>query len=220
MSDLSEFNEFNESKHKDNKKHKDNEKKEHKKPAIDFCFEKDKYLIYAAVFYSCGVALGSSLYKFSASDTLNNILMLNGDTAFINLFLSDLCVYLALFLLIVFLGLCLIGYPVMNIIPAFMGMEYGMKISYYLTNYSVKGVGYALLMIIPFCSVFVTAISYTLRISAEISKSLMSLTKEGSSGGFDIRPYAKEYAIIGTAIIISCLASAGITVLLSKLVTI
>lgn len=186
---------------------------------IEFNFEKDKHLIYSAVFYLCGLLIGSSLYKAVTSDVLDNILKPK-DATFINLFLSNICLYMSLFLVVVFLGLCLIGYPIMNIIPAFLGIEYGLKISYYLVNYSTKGVGYSVLMIVPISAAFVTVLSYTLCISAEVSKKLMEITKEGSSTNFDIKPYLKKYAILGAVIIAVSFAGAGITVLLYSVVTI
>lgn len=193
--------------------------KEHKKINIKFDFEKDKYLIYSVVFYFCGLLIGSSFYKSVKSDALDKILKPQSSTL-INLFLSNMCIYLTLFLIIVFLGLCLIGYPIMNIVPGFLGVEYGLKISYFLINYLTKGVGYALLMIVPFSAAFVTIISYTLCISADMSKSLINLTREGSNGNFNIKPYLKKYAIIGTLTVAVSFLSAGVTVLLSNLVTI
>ncbi|MGN1328435.1 MAG: stage II sporulation protein M [Eubacterium sp.] len=192
---------------------------EHKKNNIEFNFEKDKYLIYSTVFYLCGILIGSSLYKAVTSEALDNILKPKSETL-INLFLSNMCLYMTLFLVVVFLGLCLIGYPIMNVIPVFLGIEYGLKISYYLINYSTKGVGYSILMIVPFSAAFVTVISYTLCISAEMSKNLMILTKEGSNRNFDIKPYLKKYAVLGAVIISVSFASAGVTILLFSVVTI
>lgn len=192
---------------------------ESKKINIEFNFEKDKYIIYSAVFYLCGLLIGSSLYKAVTSDALDNILKPK-DVTLINLFLSNVCLYMTLFLIVVFLGLCLIGYPIMNIVPAFLGIEYGLKISYFFINYSIKGVGYSILMIAPFSAAFITIISYTLCISAEMSKKLMEMTKEGSNGNFDIKPYLKKYAVLGSIIIAVSFASAGVTILLFSIVTI
>ncbi len=192
---------------------------EHKKLNIEFNFEKDKYLIYSAVFYLCGLLIGSSLYKAVTSDVLDNILKQKNATI-VNLFLSNMCLYMTLFLIVVFLGLCLIGYPIMNIVPAFLGIEYGLKISYFLINYSTKGIGYSILTIVPFSAAFVTIISYTLCISAEMSKNLMEMAKEGSGRTFDIKPYLKKYGVLGAVIIAVSLADAGITILLSGVVTI
>lgn len=192
---------------------------EHKKININFEFEKDKYLIYSAVFYLCGLLIGSSLYKAVTSDTLDNILKPK-DATLINLFLSNVCLYMTLFLIVVFLGLCLIGYPIMNIVPAFLGIEYGLKISYFLINYSTKGVGYSILMIAPFSAAFITIISYTLCISAEMSKKLMEMTKEGVSGNFDVKPYLKKYFVLGAILIGVSFICAGVTILLFSIVTI
>lgn len=194
-------------------------KKERKKISIDFDFEKDKYLIYSAVFYICGLILGSSFYEAATSETLDKILKPQSVTL-INLFLSNMCLYLSIFLIIIFLGLCLIGYPIMNLIPAVLGFEYGMKISYFLINYSTKGIGYIILMIVPFYTVFSTIIIYTLRISAEMSKTLMHLTKEGSGPTFTIKPFIRNYAIAAAVIIAASFFSAGVTVLLFNVVTI
>lgn len=192
---------------------------EFRKLKIDFDFENDKQLIYSVLFYICGIMVGTSFYKAVTSETLDKILMPKNST-FINLFLSDVCLYLALFLIIVFLGLCLIGYPLINIIPAFLGIEYGMKMAYFLVNYSAKGLGYAVLMVVPFSAAYVTIISYTLRISSKMSKNLIEVTKEGSTSEFNLKPYVKQYAVIGAVIIIMSLISAGVTTLFFGVVTI
>lgn len=184
-----------------------------------FDFDKDKYLIYSLLFYLCGLMIGVSFYKSITSDTLDKILKPD-DSSLINLFLSNVTVYMFLFIIVVFLGLCLIGYPIMNIIPAFLGIEYGLKIGYYFVNYNMKGVGYSVLMIVPFCTLFALLISYTLSISAQMSKSLLEITKEGNSEKFDIKPYMKKYSIVGSIIIVASFFNAGITVLLYQIVTI
>ena len=75
-------------------------------------------------------------------------------------------------------------------------------------------------MIAPFSAAFITIISYTLCISAEMSKNLMEMTKEGSNRNFDIKPYLKKYAVLGSIIIAVSFASAGVTILLFSIVTI
>ncbi|MCD7797574.1 MAG: hypothetical protein LUG95_08315 [Clostridiales bacterium] len=100
---------------------------------------------------------------------------------------------MVLFLIIIFLGFSLAGYIVMNIIPVFIGFEYGLKIAYYLVNYSGKGTVYSVLMIIPSVAIFVTIIIYTLCISADMSKNLVKITKQEGGVTFEIKPYLKKY---------------------------
>ena len=70
-----------------------------------FRWETHRTYIYSLVFYTCGLALGSVLYRQIRSDTVNALLRV-GENRFLQLFLNDFCLYLSIFLVTVFLGFC------------------------------------------------------------------------------------------------------------------
>lgn len=194
--------------------------KEDKKFKINFDFLESRAMLYAAIFYCCGLFLGSNLYKIVQSEGLNKLLKPENQSL-LNLFSENLCIYMAVFLIVVFLGFCLIGYPLINIIPAVIGIIYGMKIAYFYINYSTKGVGYSIIMLVPFAALFLTVIGYSIDISAKMSKKLIDITKNGLNGEkYDIKPYLKQFLILGVLIIVLSFASAGMTTLLTGVVTI
>lgn len=181
-------------------------------------FKDIKSEIYTMLFYSFGLFVGSYLYKIAQSDTLNSIIKPENET-FVNLFISNFCLYFSVFLLVVFLGFCLIGYPIINIIPSVIGIFSGVKMGYFLINYSVKGISYSLIMIIPHIALFLTAIAYTIKISTDLSKSLMDITKNNEKE-FNVKSYIKKYLIMALCIILTALIDAGLSCLLFSVVTI
>lgn len=179
----------------------------------------NKSLIYTVIFYGCGTAIGSVLYKLMNSDALNKLLK-PSEESLTNLFYSNICLYLSMFLVTVFLAFCLIGYPVINIIPTVLGVNFGMRVAYFYINYNAKGVGYTILMIAPFCALFMTVLAFTIQTSSAISKDLVAMTKNRNADPPKIKPSMKKFLIYGALIIICSFASAGIETLLKSVVTI
>lgn len=110
------------------------------KESFDFIkfFSENKTFIYSVLFYFCGLLGGSFMYKKCQNDVLNKILAC-GDESFIQLLTNNISVYFLLFALSLLMGLCLVGFPFINLIPMYIGFEAGMKVAYYYINYSVKG---------------------------------------------------------------------------------
>ncbi len=190
------------------------------KSKFNFDFKEYKSIIYTVIFYSIGLFLGSYFYKEASSESLNKLIQPQ-EHSLLYLFSSNLCVYFSLFVVVVFLGFCLIGYPLINIVPALIGIETGIKCAYFFTNYSIKGIGYALIMIVPFIALFLTVIAFTIKISTDMSKNLVNMAKNGAdTNGMDLKPYLKKYLILGLSMILASLANAGISTLLFSVVTI
>lgn len=187
---------------------------------INFNFIENKPVIYSIIFYCCGLFLGSYFYKIASSESLDKILAPENNSV-INLFAQNVCIYFSLFLLVVFLGFCLIGYPIINAVPAVVGINYGLKLGYLFVNHLSKGVAYSIIMIVPFVAMFLTIIVYAIQISAQMSKELMDITKDGlANGKYDLKPHLKKLLILGMCIIGVSFISAGLTSLLFGVVTI
>lgn len=183
-------------------------------------FEKYKPIIYTALFYSFGLFIGAYFYKTASNETLDELLKPESRTV-LSLFISDFCVYFSLFMLVVFLGFCLIGYPIINIIPMVIGIVTGIRTAFLYINYSVKGVGYSLVMLVPYAALFLTVISFTIKLSAELSKQIVGITKNASENTeFSLKPYIKKYLLLALCIAVTALIDAGLTSLLFTVVTI
>lgn len=196
----------------------DDEKKE--KKSFSFDFQEYKSVIYTAVFYAFGLFVGSYFYRIASTDTLNELLKPQ-QQSILSLFASDFCVYFSLYLIVVFLGFCLIGYPVVNIIPTVIGIVIGIKTAYLFINYSLKGIGYSVVMLVPYAALFLTVITFTIQISSNLSKELMSITKKSEENTqLNLKPYIKKYFILALCIAVTALIDAGLTNLLFTVVTI
>lgn len=188
-----------------------------KKP--DFSLDDYKSALYTGLFYSFGLVLGSYFYKLAQSERLNNIIEIKDDSLLL-LFLSEFCIYFAIFLVTAFLGFCLIGKPVIYTIPVFIGVGTGMRLAYYFINFSGKGVGYSLIMIVPYITLFVTVISYTIDNSSRLMNNLISVTKGEGDNKIVLSPYLKNYLIYSLMIAIVTLIDSALTKLLFSIVTI
>lgn len=192
---------------------------EDKKEKFSFNFSEYKFAFYTGLFYVFGLFAGSYFYKLAGGEKLSSILEINDDT-FLNLFITNFCLYFSIFLITTFLGFCLIGKPVIYIIPVFIGIGVGMRLAYYFINYQTKGVGYTLIMMLPYIALFITIISYTIDTGTMLSSNLLRLTKGEGQEKLELTPYLKRYLIYSLIIIFITLADCAMTKLLFSVVTI
>lgn len=200
-----------------------NIQKDDKKTENKFDIEKyiadNKAVIYSILFFSCGLAIGAIIYKTHQSDALNGLIISECDDI-AEQFGRNLCNCLSYFLTAVFLAFCIIGYPLVNLIPLLMGMQACMQSAYYFINYEAKGIAYSLLMIAPFTALFFTVLVFTIQASSDMSKQILSLSKKAEISTLSIKPAMKKFFIYGLIIIISSGASAVLEVLLKSIVTV
>lgn len=181
-------------------------------------FSENKTYIYSVLFYIAGLLAGSFIYKNCKNEVLDKILN-SPSEEFIQLLFNNLSIYMLIFAVSVLLGVCLVGFPVINIIPFIIGFEAGMKIAYFYISYGVKGIGYSLLMVAPYVCLFLTVIVYSVSMSYDLSKKIYNMTvkKSDMSEEFSYKTYLKKYlayaglialvAVINTAV---CTALNGI----------
>lgn len=198
------------------------DKKEDKEP-FDFFefFSENKTFIYSVIFYFAGLLCGSYIYKNCQNEVLNNILAMKNES-FIQELINNLSVYFLIYALSVLFGLCLVGFPFINFIPMFIGFETSMKITYYYTCFGMKGMGYALLMIIPFVCFFTTIIMYSISMSYTISKNtyLIAVKKEEPDNEQNYKIYLKKYMIYAGIIFIAAVINTAVCTALSGIITI
>lgn len=190
-----------------------------KKGSILSAFQDNKAIIFSTLFYSCGLFSGAYFYKICDSAMLDKILQVEKQNI-VSMIAENICIYMSVFLLIVFLGFCLVGYPVINIFPAVIGIINGLKLSYLFINNGTKGVAYAMLMLVPFLSLFLTVISYTIEHSNSLSKNLILMLRDIDNEEICLKKYLKKMLILGSALIICAICSALIKSLLYGVVTI
>lgn len=148
-----------------------------KKLDINDFFECFRENIYSLLFYTFGLAIGAYLYKVSANDAINQSLTVTADSFYVEL-IANLILYLSVWLLLVLLGFSLIGFSVMNIVPLFAGLYYGLKSACYFSVYSGKGIGYIALAIAPISALFLVLIIYSISYNSKLSKSILSTIKD------------------------------------------
>lgn len=179
----------------------------------------NKTIIYSTVLYSCALVIGSVIYRLLQSNSFDKLFQ-SKNTTVSQLFCENICNYMSLFLITVFLAFCLIGYGIVNIIPFILGLQTGISTAYYYMNFQTKGVGYAIILIAPFSALFLTILMFTIKTSSNVSKEIVSITKKESVSKIDFKPSIKEFLIYGLAIIICSGVSAVLETLLKSIITI
>lgn len=185
-------------------------------------FTEYKTVIYSSVFFAAGLLCGALLYKNCRTDALDEIIKTAAGNDFLNLFINNLGFYFLVFALTVLLGICLVGFPIINAVPLIIGVQAGLEIAYYYLNFGFKGFGYCILMIAPFVSSFLTVIVYTVSLSSELSRKIYDLTigKKDTAEKIEYKKYMKKYLLYAIMIIIVALVNSGITAALSGIITI
>lgn len=185
-------------------------------------FTEYKTVIYSSVFFAAGLLCGALLYKNCRTDALDEIIKTAAGNDFLNLFINNLGFYFLVFALTVLLGICLVGFPIINAVPLIIGVQAGLEIAYYYLNFGFKGFGYCILMIAPFVSSFLTVIVYTVSLSSELSRKIYDLTigKKDTAEKIEYKKYMKKYLLYALMIVIVALVNSGITAALSGIITI
>lgn len=185
-------------------------------------FTEYKTVIYSSVFFAAGLLCGALLYKNCRTDALDEIIKTTAGNDFLNLFINNLGFYFLVFALTVLLGICLVGFPIINAVPLIIGVQAGLEIAYYYLNFGFKGFGYCILMIAPFVSSFLTVIVYTVSLSSELSRKIYDLTigKKDTAEKIEYKKYMKKYLLYAIMIVIVALVNSGITAALSGIITI
>ncbi len=184
-------------------------------------FIENKTYIYSVLFYIAGLLTGSFIYKNCRNEVLDNILN-SPNEEFVQLLLNNLSIYMLIFAVSVLLGVCLVGFPIINLIPFIIGFETGMKISYFYIGYGVKGIGYSLLMVAPYVCLFLTVIVYSVSMSYDLSKKIYNITikKSDMSEEFNYKTYLKKYLAYAGLIAIAAVINTAVCTALNGIISI
>lgn len=184
-------------------------------------FYENKSALYGILFYAAGLLCGAFLYQKCKTDALNELITANSSGDFTNLFINNLGFYFLAFAAAVVLGLCLVGFPFINLIALIIGVYAGIKVAYYCINYAAKGFGYSLLMIAPFVCSFLTVIIFTISLSSDLSKKIYDITTDKSEKCEKIAygAYIKKYALYALELVAVSLLNAALVSALSGLIS-
>lgn len=182
----------------------------------------NKTVIYALLLYFCGLIFGTVIYYKFRSEALEALIINNYPDMFFKQFLFYLSRYLLLYSISVLLGICLIGFSLINLIPFTLGFNISLKIAYYYLNFGIKGFGYALLMLAPFACMVSTIIIFTIIKSFDLSKKIYILTikKDFENTQINYKAHLKSCFIYGLLISITALLNAVATAALSGIIVI
>ena len=197
------------------------DKTESNKNISDLIIQNKEY-IYSSIFYISGLFLGSICVKILNNTALSKLIELifkSTQTTFISVFLNRFFLYFSLYALCVLLGMCLIGFPVLNAVPFFIGTELALKISYFYISYKIKGAVFALLMIIPEGAAVCTVLIYAIKTSTKLSRNIYEITSnKKASINIDIKEYFRQYILYALIITLISLINALVSFFIGSII--
>lgn len=194
-----------------------------KKLTFNDVYEEYKEFIYPFLFYIAGLLLIALLFP-KINTSLNSFMQdcfLPKEQGITALLINSFSVYFSVFSIAVFLGLCLIGYPLINIIPLVFGFVTGCKICFFYVNYSFNGIAYSLLLIIPEVSAFLIVLFFTIKNSSLLSKNIYSLTTKKSDTSEDLtfKSYLINYLKYAVLVAVIAVVNSLITALMQSIIS-
>ncbi len=194
------------------------------KKSIEEILTEEREIIYSILFYIAGLLVGSLGFNLINSIALTKAMKAIFTPQIGNLasvFICNFALYISVFAVTVLLGLFLIGYPVINAVPLLIGCSIGLKVTFFYVTYGVKGIGYALLLVIPQAAVFTTVVLYTIRQSSIISKYILNCVSSKAAGEpLKIKSLLGRYITYTLAVTVTAFVNALFTYLLSDIIKI
>lgn len=196
----------------------------HNKKSIVDILINYKAIVYSIILYVAGLIIGVIIFKYSNESFINIIskLFITKQNNFFQQFINYSCLYFSAYTVTVLLGLCLIGFPILNIIPLMVGTALAIKISYYYCNFSAKGIGYSLLMIVPESALFVTILILSIVKSNSLSKNIFEIVsnKSNMTERVNLQSYLKSFVLYAFVVLLISLINASCCYFLSTIISI
>lgn len=196
------------------------------KESFDFddFLKKNKEYIFLLLIYVAGLLAGSLLFKSldlsKYSSYVSDFLTVKGDSL-LSVAVDRLSVYLMIYVFTILLGLCIIGFPIINLVPFLCGFEVAIKIAFYYNLYSLKGIGYSLLMIAPEAAAFMVILFFTISSSKELSKNIFDISvQKNSKKQIVLADYLKSFLKYGAEIIVISFVNSLIIYLFNSIIKI
>ncbi len=186
--------------------------------------EKNKEYIYLLLFYISGLLTGSLLFNSlnmsEYSSYISDLLTIKNDSL-LSIMVDRLSLYFLVYVFAILLGLCIIGFPIINFLPLLCGFEVAMKIAFYYNLYSIKGIGYSFLMIAPETAAFMVILFFTISASKKLSKNIFTTSiQKDIENQIILTDYLKLFLKYGAEIIIISFVNSLIIYLFNSIIKI
>lgn len=176
-----------------------------------------KNLIFFVLFF-CGLIIGlltmkedESTLKDVFSTFFNEYITKKSQGSFLNNFLDALLIIIVPSFASFIFGLCAIGIPIIIAIPTLTGVAVGMATGFLYSSYSLQGLGYAALIIIPTLSVVVATLinclGEAINMSVEIIAAISGYQSQNRRN--ELKDYCLRYLIFFVPLILSAILNAG-----------
>ncbi len=186
--------------------------------------EKNKEYIYLLLFYISGLLTGSLLFNSlnlsEYSSYISDLLTIKNDSL-LSITVDRLSLYFFVYVFAILLGLCIIGFPIINFLPLLCGFEVAIKIAFYYNLYSIKGIGYSFLMIAPETAAFMVILFFTISASKKLSKNIFTTSiQKDIENQIILTDYLKLFLKYGAEIIIISFVNSLIIYLFNSIIKI
>ena len=172
-----------------------------------------KNLIFLVLFF-CGFIIGvltikndSSIVKDIFSELFSEYMYHKTNDSFFNCFLDSVLVIISPVVLAFVFGLCAVGTPIVIAIPTVTGIVVGMAIGFLYFNYSLQGLGYAALILIPCLSIVIATLlkccGESVKMSIDIIAGISGYQNQGKRN--ELKEYSLKFLIFSIPLILSAL---------------
>lgn len=164
-------------------------------------------LIFGMLIGSFSVSICSDKSYYGLSDYFNNYILFLNENDFFKIFINSITMFLLLIFINYILGLCLVGNFISIFIFFIFSFGVGSVSGFLYKEYSLNGVCFFALVILP--GLFLFCINYILSLKHSFcfSRELFKLTKAGNSISVDFKNYSIKFLIHLLLAILICLIS-------------
>ena len=154
--------------------------------------------------------IGAGTLKYTSdyigdyADIFNNYVIMRSDEKMYTIFFNSISVNLFFILLINFAGLSCVGIPITVLITLIKGLGIGFFSGYLFSQFSMSGIGYYLITILPGAVISNAALLLACNNSAFLSADILAVTLSKNQADENIiKNYLKKNAVIITICIIA-----------------
>lgn len=173
-------------------------------------FAKNKYLIAVSLLYLCGVILSILLYSKKGSavnwqGVFKEFYLTRNSAGFFNSYLKSLLFFISVLSLIFTAGTSVIGVGIIPAVILVTGCFMGGLTAYLYVTYSLKGIAFNALIVLPVAVIFIIVLFFGARSAFEYSVYLSKLAVKRHSAGngaLSFRAYSRVFLILAVALTI------------------
>ncbi|MBQ0083840.1 MAG: hypothetical protein KBS52_03635 [Clostridiales bacterium] len=184
-------------------------------------FSENKFLMVITVIYFIGVLLGVIFLKKSsavfsvAANSFSAFVKVRSGSDFFSVLLSAFTSFLPIVLILFLSGTSVVGVVLSPLTISYCGFAYGITAGYLYSNFTLKGIAFNSLILIPCTLIAVIGYFICSRAAFNLSLNLVRVTLPQSSGGNiygDFKAYCRKFSIILLLFALSSLLNAIMSV--------